>query len=194
MSSSRVQTTLTGHARGLRDLHGLGHEVADVGFARRPKPPPRNVVWIFTCSGFKPGIFAAARLVHGLELRARPDLAAVRADSHGAVERLHRRVREVRAARTRPRPSSSRRLRAPRRRRPPPRPSCPALRASARYSSRSPSVSSLRARPRVPVDFERLAPGFAAQKWSATTATPDGHLRRPRARPGPPSPCRRRSP
>jgi hypothetical protein len=27
--------------------------------ARRPKPPPRNVVWILTCSGFSPAILAA---------------------------------------------------------------------------------------------------------------------------------------
>ena len=33
---------------------------SEVGVARRPKPPPRNCVWISTCSGLRPVILAAA--------------------------------------------------------------------------------------------------------------------------------------
>src|SRR5262249_61947287 len=40
----------------------------------------------------------SALLVEALELRAGPDLAFAGREPHGAIERLHRRVREVREA------------------------------------------------------------------------------------------------
>ena len=54
MSSSRVHTVLTGAPDGLRDVHGLADEVGH-GVARRPKPPPRNVVCSVTWSGVEAG-------------------------------------------------------------------------------------------------------------------------------------------
>ena len=59
MSSSRVQTTLIGAPPPTAFATWTASETKSlVGVARRPNPPPRNMVWIFTCSGFKPVIFA----------------------------------------------------------------------------------------------------------------------------------------
>ena len=59
MSSSRVHTTLIGAAPPAAFATWTASETKSlVGVARRPNPPPRNIVWIFTCSGFNPAIFA----------------------------------------------------------------------------------------------------------------------------------------
>ena len=177
MSSSRVHTSLTGMPAALATCTASTTK-SEVGVARRPKPPPRNMVWICTCSGLSPSDLRRGRLVHGLELRAGPDLAAVGAGFDGAVERLHRRVREVGhlvlglapAPRPRERRAGVARRRRPRARR----------RASARYSSRIASVSSAGAGARVPLDRQRVAPA----SWR-----PRSGRRRPRrpVGPGPPS-------
>ncbi|MNH97788.1 hypothetical protein D3C73_504940 [compost metagenome] len=46
--------------------------------------------------GFEPGDLPGDHLVQGLELGAGPDFALVLADAHGAVKRFHRRVGQIR--------------------------------------------------------------------------------------------------
>ena len=58
MSSSRVQTIFTGSFAALATCTA-SRTKSEVGVARRPKPPPRNRVWISTCSGLRPVIWAA---------------------------------------------------------------------------------------------------------------------------------------
>ena len=59
MSSSRVHTTLTGTPAALATVTASTTK-SDAGLARRPKPPPRNGVWIVTRSGAMPSTVAAA--------------------------------------------------------------------------------------------------------------------------------------
>ena len=59
MSSSRVDMTLTGAFTDLA-ISTASRMKSDLGVARRPKPPPRRVVWIWTCSGLSPATSAAA--------------------------------------------------------------------------------------------------------------------------------------
>ena len=59
MSSSRVQTTFTGTPAALATWTASPTK-SEAGLARRPKPPPRNAVWMVTCSGLTPAICAAA--------------------------------------------------------------------------------------------------------------------------------------
>ena len=51
-------TTLTGTLAALATITASDTK-SDTGLARRPKPPPRNVVWIVTLSGVVPAIMAA---------------------------------------------------------------------------------------------------------------------------------------
>src|SRR6267142_697329 len=58
MSSSRVQTTFTGIPAAFATCTASATK-SDRGFARLPNPPPRKAVWMVTCSGGTPAIFAA---------------------------------------------------------------------------------------------------------------------------------------
>src|SRR6202043_2911698 len=58
MSSSRVHTTFTGALATLATCTASTTK-SEAGFARRPNPPPNNVVLIFTFSGESPAAFAA---------------------------------------------------------------------------------------------------------------------------------------
>src|SRR3984893_862746 len=58
MSSSRVHTTFTGALATLATCTASTTK-SEAGFARRPNPPPNNVVLIFTFSGKSPAAFAA---------------------------------------------------------------------------------------------------------------------------------------
>src|SRR5439155_3395348 len=82
------------NARGLRDLHRLADEVR-----RRSGAPSEPSAEELGMDGnvFRRDAGDARRrhLVHGLELGSGPDLAAAVGEAHRAVERLHRRVREV---------------------------------------------------------------------------------------------------
>ena len=89
----RVQA---GGARGLGDLAGLDHEVAACSTKRRPKPPPAICTCTVTCSGLRPSTRAAAAPSRPGHWRAGPQLGAALGKLHGAVQRLHRRVGEVR--------------------------------------------------------------------------------------------------
>ena len=51
MSSSRVQKTCTGPPAALETATASSTKSV---MARRPKPPPRSVVWSVICSGLKP--------------------------------------------------------------------------------------------------------------------------------------------
>src|ERR1700737_2031836 len=82
MSSSRVHTTLTGLSTCL--AISTARMTPSIS-SRRPNPPPIRWLWTTTLSKGRPRIFAAA-----------PDFAAVLADMHCAVHRLHRGVREER--------------------------------------------------------------------------------------------------
>src|SRR5215813_12548481 len=57
MSSSRVQTNLTGAPTALDASTAAGTKSTS---RRRPNPPPSSVVWTLTWSGFKPAASAAA--------------------------------------------------------------------------------------------------------------------------------------
>src|ERR1700693_2088421 len=58
MSSSRVHTTFTGTLASFATCTASTTK-SEAGFARRPNPPPNNVVLIFTFSGESPAAFAA---------------------------------------------------------------------------------------------------------------------------------------
>ncbi|MNI93807.1 hypothetical protein D3C73_1518090 [compost metagenome] len=58
MSSSLDQTVFTGAPAALATCTASLTK-SEVGLARRPKPPPRNSVWICTCSGLSPVILPA---------------------------------------------------------------------------------------------------------------------------------------
>ena len=158
--------------------------------ARRPNPPPRNIVWIETFSGVMPRISAGDRLVAGLELRAGPDLAALPASirtvalsgSIGACARYGHLVDRLELA--------GRARRAPRRRRPARRRLGPGFFASSRSSASTLSVSS-DALAEVPLDLERLAPLRRRPEVVGDHRDAASAPRRPCARPGPLSPRRR---
>ena len=87
------------------DLHrradGLRVSTASVtksASQRRPKPPPRYVVWIFTLSAGsrRPAIAAAVARACPVACVGAQTSTAVGADVGRAVHRLHRRVREER--------------------------------------------------------------------------------------------------
>ena len=93
------------HLRVARDLARLDHVVG-----RRVRAPAEAAAGRQGVELHLPGREAqrlrGGRLVHGLELRAAPDLRGIAAKLHGAVERLHRGVREERDLVLARRPSS----------------------------------------------------------------------------------------
>ena len=123
----------------------------------------------------EPGDLGGGGLVHGLELGAGPDLAAVAVELDGAVERLHRRVGEVRHLVLGLEPSG---WPCPARRRRRPSPGPPGRRCATSARDSAAQLARCRASapgPEVPVDLQRRrARSFAAQEWAATTATPLG--------------------
>src|ERR1035438_7337519 len=58
VSSSRVHTIFTGTLASFATCTASTTK-SEAGLARRPNPPPSNVVWIFTFSGESPAAFAA---------------------------------------------------------------------------------------------------------------------------------------
>ncbi|MNZ68377.1 hypothetical protein D3C78_866420 [compost metagenome] len=80
---------------GLGDVHRFADEIR-----RRIGPAPEAATEKLGMDhhlfGFEPGDFPGDHLVQGLELGAGPDFALVLADAHGAVKRLHRRVGQIR--------------------------------------------------------------------------------------------------
>ena len=80
----------------LGDRRRLDDVVRLSGFARRPKLPPAKSWLMRHLLGLQPDGLRDRDLVGGLELLAVPDFAAVGVELHHAVQRLHRRVREIR--------------------------------------------------------------------------------------------------
>ena len=93
MSSSRVQTTLTGPSTCLAISTA---RTTPSTSSRRPKPPPIRWLWTTTLSNGSPAVLRGRRLGAREGLAADPDFAAVLADMNGAVHRLHGGVREER--------------------------------------------------------------------------------------------------
>ena len=82
------------NARHLGDVNRLGNEVG--GGIRAPAEPAAQELRVDEdVLRRDAGDFRCDHLVHGLELRAGPDLAAFAFELHGGVERLHRRVGQV---------------------------------------------------------------------------------------------------
>ena len=153
MSSSRVQTTLTGSAGRLRDVHRLAHEVGRRRRAPAEAAAEERGVDRRPARASGPRIFAAAAwsTVWNCVPVQISHLSA--ADPHGAVERLHRRVREVRERRTRPRRPCARRRHAPPSASPAAAAVAPGVCGELAVLARAaPSVSSAAARARVPLD------------------------------------------
>ncbi|MNF95516.1 hypothetical protein D3C84_782750 [compost metagenome] len=84
-------------ARGLGHLHRFADKVR--GRIGPPaKPATEELGMDHYLLGFEPGDFCRDHLVQGLELGAGPDLALVRGNPDSAVERLHRRMSQIRHA------------------------------------------------------------------------------------------------
>ena len=94
MSSSRVRITLTGLPTALATCTASTTK-SEAGQARRPKPPPRKVVWNLTFSGCRPATRAAAsRSTVWIWVPVQIS-AAVGLQIDKAVERLHRGMGEI---------------------------------------------------------------------------------------------------
>ena len=93
MSSSRLHTTLTGSFDLLGDQRGLHDEVE---LEPAPEAAAQQVIVNAHLLRLQPERLRDGLLRDGGDLRADPDIAAVRRHLHGAVHRLHRRVREER--------------------------------------------------------------------------------------------------
>src|SRR3989442_5598494 len=97
MSSSRVHTSFTGLSAPIAlATDAASPATSPSGVPRRPKLPPASNVCTRTLSAGRPTMRATTWLINRGDLRPRPELAAVGADLDDGVERLHRRVRQVR--------------------------------------------------------------------------------------------------
>ena len=170
MSSSRVHTTFTGTFTCLRDLARLDDVVGGRIGAPAEAAAREHRVELHLL-GLEAEHLRRRRLVDALELRAHPDLGAVAAHLHGAVERLHRRVGEERHLvfgddRLRRAPSSPRGCR-------PSSPTCPASSPCSRNCCRQRRRSrASRSGPGPTRPRARRVPSSPPRNCLPTTATP----------------------
>ena len=188
MSSSRVQTTLTGPSTCLRDAHGLGH-VVDLEPAT--EAAAEQMVVDHDLLQREAGDLGRGRLRAAQHLRAGPHLAAVLPHVDRAVHRLHRGVREERRLVHRfdllAAPASAARgvaLASARR--------TPGSRDAASSPCDDVGGAQLAVRPVVPADGERRQPLLRRPHVVGRPPRPRRRAARPGARPGSPSPCCRR--
>ncbi|MNX85026.1 hypothetical protein D3C86_1168470 [compost metagenome] len=158
---------------GLGDIHRFADEIR-----RRIGPAPEAAAeklgMDLDLLGFEPGDFPGDHLVQGLELGAGPDFAFILGDAHRAVQRLHRRVGQVRHAVFNVDPPGRFRQRSLGI----PRLACVQAGGGGEFAevlqqrlAVEPGV-----RPRIPLDFQRIAPQLRRPKMIGNHRDARRHL------------------